>query len=241
MVNPVKPYREDSSKKEQVEEMFNNISKRYDLTNSIISLGIHHYWRKKVVQILKPYKPKIILDLATGTASLAIKLSELQVDKIIAADFADKMLEIAQKKINEKQLSSVIQLAKEDVENLSFSNNTFDVVTISFGIRNVENYSKGLDEIYRVLKNNGVLLILEFTTPKNLVIRGIYNFYFKCILPIIAWLITKDKKAYDYLPKSVSVFPQYEQLCNILKTHQFKECQYVPLSFGIATIYVAKK
>lgn len=240
-IKSIKPYPKVTSKKEQIQEMFNNISKKYDVANTTLSFGIHHYWRNKVVEKLKPYQPELILDLATGTADLSIALSALHPQKIIAADFADNMLKIAHQKILQKKLTPLIDIKKEDGENLSFEDNTFDAITIAFGIRNFEDYSKGLQEIYRTLKPGGVLMILEFTTPKNKIIKVVYNFYFKFILPIIAWLITRDKKAYDYLPSSVKAFPQYEEFCNIILTHQFKECQFIPLTGGIATIYIARK
>lgn len=241
MIEKVKPYSPDLSKKEQVKEMFNNISQKYDFANTVLSFGIHTFWRKKCVNVLKKHQPKIILDLATGTADLAIALSQLRPEKIIAADFAEKMLQLAEKKIQSKNLSSLIEVKKEDGENLTFNNETFDAVTIAFGIRNFENYKIGLSEMYRVLKPQGILLILEFTMPRNFIMKGLYSFYFKFILPIIAWIITKDKKAYDYLPNSVKAFPQYEEFCSIIKNTGFSECSYIPLTGGIASIYIAKK
>lgn len=237
----VKPYSKKGSKKEQIQIMFNAISQKYDISNNILSLGVHHYWKKKCVQLLKKFQPKWILDLATGTADVAIKLKELNPQRIIAADYADEMLLIASQKIQKKRLQHLISVQKEDGENLSFPDNTFDAVTISFGIRNFENYQKGLREIYRVLKENGVLLILEFTLPRNFLLKYLYQLYFKWLLPLIGWFIAKDKKAYDYLPNSVSAFPQYEHFCKIIEQQGFSECTYYPLTGGIATIYLAKK
>jgi len=241
MIEQVKPYTADGSKKEQVREMFNNISQKYDVTNTILSFGIHYYWRKKCRNILKKYHPQSILDLATGTADLAIDLASLQPQKIIAADYAVKMLDVAQSKIKRKKLQDLIEVKQEDGENLSFNDASFDALTISFGIRNFENYQKGLQEMYRVLKPNGILLILEFTFPKNRLIKWMYQFYFKFILPIIAWIMTGDKKAYDYLPNSVAAFPQYEEFCKIICNAGFSKCSYIPLTGGIATIYLAEK
>ncbi len=241
MIEQVKPYTADGSKKEQVKEMFNNISQKYDVTNTILSFGIHYYWRKKCRNILKKYHPQNILDLATGTADLAIELASLQPQKIIAADYAVKMLDVAQSKIQRKKLQDLIEVKQEDGENLSFNDASFDALTISFGIRNFENYQKGLQEMYRVLKPNGVLLILEFTFPKNRLVKWIYQFYFKFILPIIAWIMTGDKKAYNYLPNSVAAFPQYEEFCKIICNAGFSKCSYIPLTGGIATIYLAEK
>ncbi len=240
-IQEVKPYNKEKSKKYQVREMFNNISHKYDLANSVLSFGVHYYWRKKCIEKLKPLQPKYILDLATGTGDLAIALTQLQPEKIIAADYAERMLHIAQKKINARHLNHIIEFKQEDGENLSFADNTFNAVTISFGIRNFENYQKGLEEMYRVLKENGVLLILEFTLPQNKLVRGLYNFYFRFILPIIAWILTGDKKAYDYLPNSVASFPQYRNFCDNIISKGFKSCEYYPLTSGIATIYLARK
>ncbi|MCX7729395.1 MAG: bifunctional demethylmenaquinone methyltransferase/2-methoxy-6-polyprenyl-1,4-benzoquinol methylase UbiE [Bacteroidia bacterium] len=241
MMEEVKPYGKNTSKKEQVQKMFNNISEKYDISNTVLSLGIHYYWKKKCVTLLKPYQPKIILDLATGTADLAIFLAKLNPKKIIAADYAEQMLSIAQKKINKKQLSNTIITQKEDGENLSFADHTFDAITISFGIRNFENYIRGITEMHRVLRPGGVLLILEFTLPKNSFLKKLYEFYFRYLLPIIAWFITKDKKAYAYLPNSVAAFPQYSDFAGIIKQCGFKKCEYYPLTGGIATIYLAEK
>lgn len=180
-----------------------------------MSFGIHYYCSKKCRNILKKYHPQNILDLATGTADLAIDLASLHPQKIIAADYAVKMLDVAQSKIQRKKLQDLIEVKQEDGENLSFNNASFDALTISFGIRNFENYQKGLQEMYRVLKPNGVLLILEFTFPKNRLVKWMYQFYFKFILPIIAWIMTGDKKAYDYLPNSVAAFPQYEEFSKL--------------------------
>lgn len=237
----VKPYQSSESKKNQVHEMFNTISTEYDLLNTVLSFGIHHYWRKKCVNLLKPYRPKNILDLASGTGDLAISLVKLNPEKIIASDYAEKMLEIAQQKINHKNLNKIITTQVEDGENLSFPDNMFDAVTISFGIRNFENYQRGIENMYRVLKPGAVLLILEFTNPKSLIMKSVYGFYFKYILPLIARLFTKDKNAYGYLPKSVAAFPQYENFQKILESKGFSNCKYIPLTGGTATIYVGVK
>lgn len=237
----VKPYDHKRSKKEQIQEMFNNISEKYDKANNILSFGIHHYWRTRCIQILKPYSPAYLLDLATGTASMAIALSKLNPKKIIACDHAEKMLEVAQKKVAKKKLDHLIQIKQEDGEHLSFENDSFDAVTIAFGIRNFENYEQGLREMHRVLKPNGILLILEFTHPRNKVTKILYQTYFKFILPFVGGIITGDKKAYDYLPNSVEMFPQYEDFCQKICSLGFASCQYIPLTGGIASVYLAKK
>lgn len=237
----VKPYDSAGSKKEQVKKMFNQISVKYNLSNTILSFGVHYIWKKKCIDFLKTYQPKTILDLATGTGDIALFLTQLKPEKIVAADFAENMLSETEKRIKQKKLESILSVRKEDGENLSFEANTFDAVTISFGIRNFENYEKGLSEMYRVLKNDGVLLILEFTMPKNVLFKYVYKFYFKCILPLIAWMIAGDKKSYDYLPNSVAAFPQYDEFCKVILNQGFSECNFFPLTGGIATIYLAKK
>lgn len=241
MIENIKPYQTPSSRKTEVQQMFNNISEKYDLANNVLSLGVHQLWKKKCINILKAYKPNIILDLATGTGDLAILLTQLHPKKIFAADYADKMLQMAQQKILQKKLNHIVEVRKEDGEQLSFEDNFFDAITISFGIRNFENYQKGLQEMYRVLKPGGVLVILEFTMPRNSIIKALYSFYFKYILPIIAWFITRDKKAYDYLPASVQAFPQYEKFCSIIQQQGFSKCTFLPLTGGIATMYIAEK
>jgi demethylmenaquinone methyltransferase/2-methoxy-6-polyprenyl-1,4-benzoquinol methylase len=237
----IKPYDNTTPKKQQVYKMFNAISNKYDIANTVLSLSIHNYWKKKCVSVLKEHHPKKILDLATGTADIAIQLAHLKPNQIIAADYADNMLLIAQRKINNKKLNHLITVQKEDGENLSFEDETFDAITISFGIRNFENYQKGIAEMYRVLKSKGILLILEFSMPKNPIFKYIYKFYFKNILPLMAWIITGDKKAYEYLYDSVAAFPQYDNFCNILQQQGFSQCRYIPLTGGIATIYLAQK
>lgn len=237
----VKPYSKNGTKKEQVNVMFNRIAPKYDVANTILSFGIHHYWKKKSINILKKFTPENILDIATGTGDIAILLADLNPEKIVAVDFAENMLEIARKRIQDKQLQHLIYIQKEDGENLSFTDESFDAVTISFGIRNFENYERGINEMHRVLKKNGVLMILEFTLPKNMFLKELYFVYFKWILPIIAWFIAGDRKAYDYLPNSVQAFPQYDDLCKIILRQGFKSCEYHPLTGGIATVYIAQK
>jgi demethylmenaquinone methyltransferase/2-methoxy-6-polyprenyl-1,4-benzoquinol methylase len=238
----VVPYKEEKiSKKEQVARMFDNISNRYDFLNHFLSLGIDKAWRKKVVRLLKPSAPKVILDVATGTGDLALQALELQPDKIIGVDISEGMLDVGRKKIAAKGLSEKIELRSGDSENLPFSDNNFDAVTVGFGARNFENLEKGLSEIYRVMKPGATLIILEFSRPTRFPFKQIYNFYFKAILPKIGRLVSRDKAAYTYLPESVEAFPDGDNFMNILITIGFKNTACKPLTFGISSIYTAQK
>jgi len=228
------------NKKKQIKIMFNAIANRYDFLNHFFSLGIDIYWRKKVVQQAKHYKPKLILDLATGTADLAIALTRLKNTKIIALDIAEKMIRIAEKKIKQKKLDERINLVVGDGEALDFKENKFDLVTISLGIRNYENPNKGLKEIWRVLKNKGTIIVLEFSKPSNKILAILYNIYFTKILPFIGGLLS-SKSAYNYLPDSVEKFPYGKDFKQILEKNQFTNVKINPLTFGIVTIYIATK
>jgi demethylmenaquinone methyltransferase/2-methoxy-6-polyprenyl-1,4-benzoquinol methylase len=191
--------------------------------------------------MLKPYQPKHILDLATGTADLAIELVNLKPTQIIGGDLSAQMLAVGQTKIEAKKLTSVIQLVKTDAEKMPFNDNQFDAITIAFGVRNFENLSKGLAEMNRVLKPGGQLFILEFSKVKTFPIKQFYNLYFRYITPTIGKLFSKSSQAYSYLPNSVAVFPEGEEMCVILQESGFKNTLCKPVSFGIASIYQAEK
>jgi demethylmenaquinone methyltransferase/2-methoxy-6-polyprenyl-1,4-benzoquinol methylase len=238
----VVPYKEEKiSKKEQVAKMFDNISNRYDFLNHFLSLGIDRAWRKKAIRLLKPHAPKIMLDVATGTGDFAIQALELQPHKIIGVDISEGMLEVGRKKIAERKLNDKIELKNGDSENLPFSDNNFDAVTVGFGVRNFENLVKGLSEIYRVMKPGATLVVLEFSRPRRFPFKQIYNFYFKAILPRIGRAVSHDKAAYTYLPESVEAFPDGDNFTNILKDIGFKNTACKPLTFGISSIYTAQK
>ena len=238
----VLPYKDDSSaKKEQVARMFDNISARYDFLNHLLSMGIDKGWRKKAIAMLRPLNPKTILDVATGTGDFAIQALELSPDKITGVDISEGMLEVGRKKIEKLGLSNKIELRSGDSENLGFQENNFDAVIVAFGVRNFENLEKGLGEIFRVLKPGGMLVVLEFSRPRTFPFRQIYNFYFKAILPKIGQLISKDKSAYTYLPQSVEAFPDGAAFETILKNVGFKDTSCRPLTFGISSIYSARK
>ena len=242
MSRKVKPYKDsDLSKKEQVTKMFDTISKEYDGLNRVISFGIDVKWRKKVVDIVAKQQPENILDIATGTGDLAINLVETKASKITGLDISPGMLEVGRQKITKKGLDGTIEMILGDSENLPFSDNTFDAITVAFGVRNFENLNKGLSEILRVLKPNGVFVILETSVPTKAPFKQGYNIYTKSIMPLIGKLFSKDKVAYSYLSESASVFPYGEALNNILNKIGFINAEALPQTFGVATIYTATK
>lgn len=240
-ISEIRPYDKNQPKKQQVSEMFNNIAHRYDFLNHLLSMGIDKIWRRKVINLIKPLKPKIILDVATGTGDLALALAKVNPEKIIGLDISTGMLEKAKMKSKNAQLSQLIEFKEGDAENLPFEDNSFDVITVAFGVRNFETLSKGLKELIRVLKPSGKLFILEFSKPSNPIMRKLYFFYFYNVLPTIGKLVSKDSRAYTYLPESVSVFPDGNDLLNILKENGFNNLVCKPLTFGISSIYIASK
>lgn len=230
-----------TGKKLKVEAMFNDIAPRYDFLNHFLSLGIDIQWRKKVRKLLASYKPKKILDVATGTGDLAIELSKLHPEKIIGLDIAANMLDIGKEKVKTKKLDRVIEMQLGDSENLPFQDHYFDAVTVAFGVRNFENLQKGLKEMHRVLKPGGVAAILEFSKPKAFPVKQVYNFYFKYILPGFGQLVSKSKDAYTYLPESVSSFPEDKDFLDELLHAGFTKNTQKRLTMGIATIYIAHR
>lgn len=242
MSKNITPYKESSlSKKEQVTQMFDTISGNYDGLNRVISFGIDVKWRKKVLQLVKASNPKTILDIATGTGDLAILMAETKAEKIIGLDISVGMLEVGKQKIASKKLSQKIEMMVGDSEKMPFEDNTFDAITVAFGIRNFENLEKGLAEILRVLKPNGTFVILETSNPTKFPFKQGYVFYTKNILPLIGKLFSKDNVAYGYLSESAAVFPFGEALNNILKKTGFINVVDMPQTFGVATIYSASK
>ena len=242
MSKQIKPYKDSSlGKKEQVTKMFDTISGSYDGLNRVISLGIDVKWRNKVVALVAEKKPENILDIATGTGDLVILMTKTSAKRIIGLDISAGMLEVGKQKIEEKKLSGKIEMELGDSENMSYPNNYFDAITVSFGIRNFENLEKGLAEIYRVLKPGGIFVILETSVPTKFPFKEGYTFYTKFILPIIGQLFSKDNDAYGYLSESAANFPFGENLNNILRKISFIECKAMPQTFGVATIYTATK
>ena len=239
MANPYNS--NEKNKKEQVSHMFNAIAHRYDFLNHVLSMGIDRLWRRRAVNILKKYQPQRILDIATGTGDFAIASLKLHPTSIIGVDISEGMLQFGNEKIAKQNLSNIITLQKGDSENLTFENNSFDAITVGFGVRNFENLEKGLSEMYRVLKNDGVVAILEFSKPTSFPVKQLYWFYFKHILPGIGRLFSKDHRAYSYLPESVEEFPYGKTFESILIKVGFVNTKSIPVSFGIATIYTAEK
>ncbi|WP_339754526.1 bifunctional demethylmenaquinone methyltransferase/2-methoxy-6-polyprenyl-1,4-benzoquinol methylase UbiE [uncultured Winogradskyella sp.] len=242
MSKKVNPYKDSYlSKKVQVTKMFDTISKEYDGLNRVISFGIDVKWRNKVVKLVANENPKNILDIATGTGDLAISLTSTNAKEIIGLDISGGMLEVGRKKISSKKLDDIISMVIGDSEDLPFKDNTFDAITVAFGVRNFENLEKGLSEILRVLKPNGIFAILETSVPTNPIYKIGYKFYSKLILPTIGKLFSKDRVAYKYLSESASVFPYGEALNNILRKIGFINVEDKPQTMGVATIYTASK
>lgn len=229
------------NKKVQVEQMFDNIAPKYDFLNRLMSLGIDIQWRKKVIKRLQAARKGQFLDVATGTADLAIMLASLQPKKVIGIDISQQMLNKGDEKIIEANVQDIVSLQKADSENLPFADNTFDAATVSFGARNFENLDKGLGEMYRVLSPGGILIILEFSKVKVFPLKQLFAFYFRYITPTIGKIFSKNNTAYSYLPESVAAFPEGEEMCSILHKIGFKNSTCTPLSFGIASIYQATK
>jgi demethylmenaquinone methyltransferase/2-methoxy-6-polyprenyl-1,4-benzoquinol methylase len=228
------------TKADEVELMFNNIAPKYDLLNNLLSIGIDKIWRKKVSNIL-PADTKTVLDVATGTGELAIEIAKNKNINITGIDISQGMLDIGIVKLKNKNLSTQIKLIKADSEKLPFEDNYFDASTVAFGVRNFEHLELGLLEMKRVIKPNGKIIVLEFSKPKNFPVKQLFGFYFKTILPALGRTISKDSRAYNYLPESVQVFPEGEEFLNVLKNCGFRDCKGIKLSFGIASIYSATK
>lgn len=238
----VKPdYTSELSKRQQVEDMFNSIALRYDFLNRFLSMGIDRGWRKKAINYLVPVQPKMILDVATGTADLAIEAMRLNPEKIIGIDIAEQMLACGREKIAAKGWSDQITLTRADSEQLPFDDNMFDAITVGFGVRNFQHLEIGLAEMYRVLKPGGRLVVLEFSKPSAFPFKQIYNMYFTYILPLWGNLVSKSKNAYTYLPESVKHFPEGAEFAGYLKNAGYKGIIVKPLTFGTCSLYIADK
>lgn len=238
----IKPYEAEAGKAAQVERMFDNIAPTYDKLNHRLSWNIDKGWRKKAIGYLKPFKPKTLLDIATGTGDFALLAAQmLQLDKLIGADISEVMMAVGREKVERAGLQRVISFEKEDCTNLSYQEATFDAVTSAFGIRNFADLDKGLSEMCRVLKPGGHLSIVELTSPVSFPMKQLFHIYSHTVLPVYGRLISKDASAYSYLTKTIEAFPQGEQMVTILKRAGFREAGFKRLTFGICTMYFATK
>lgn len=228
------PYNKEQDKKTQIEDMFDNIAPRYDLLNRLLSMRVDTIWRRKLVRKAVEVNPTKILDVACGTGDLSILLAKKTSAKVDGVDLSAGMVEVGRRKISHTGLQ--IDLTVGDAEKLPYPTASFDVVTCAFGVRNFENLQAGIEEMKRVLKPGGLMLILEFSQSKNV----LFKFYFKHILPTVGGWISKDKRAYQYLPTSVGEFPSGEKFVSLLRQVGFKEAQFIPMTGSIATIYIAQ-
>ena len=221
--------------------MFNRISKKYDFLNHFLSMGIDKLWRKKAIRLLSEKPVESLLDIATGTGDFAIEALKLNPKQVIAADISEGMLQVGKDKVKKKKIDHIISFELGDAENLRFENDSFDAITVGFGVRNFENLEKGLADMYRVLKPNGQVAILEFSKPRKFPIKQLYHFYFLNILPFVGRIVSKDASAYTYLPESVQEFPDGQKFLNIMEKIGYKNIKQHPVSFGIASIYMGEK
>ena len=221
--------------------MFDNIAHNYDFLNHLLSAGIDNIWRKKAIKHIAKYNPKITMDMASGTGDFAIDtVKYIDLEKLVALDLSEKMLEIGKQKSFKKGIKN-IEWVKGDSENLDFKDNTFDAMTVGFGVRNFGNLEKGLSEMHRVLKNGAPLVVLEVSEPDTFPIKQIFSIHFNYILPFVGKIFSKDDRAYSYLPESVKAFPKGTKFVEILKKVGFKNVKYKPLTFGICAMYTCEK
>ena len=238
----IKPYGNEGTKGEQVERMFDTIAHSYDLLNHTLSLGIDKRWRKAAIDSLRPYTPKRILDVATGTGDFALLAArELHPAELLGVDLSEGMMSVARQKAERDHMSSVIHFQKEDCLNLSLDSDSFDAVTVAYGIRNFEDLDKGLGEMLRVLRPGGRLVIIELTAPTHFPMRQLFHLYSHILMPMIGRLVSRDSKAYSYLPATMEAFPQGEVMQEILQKNGFAEVQFKRFTFGLSTLYTACK
>lgn len=232
---------QQQSKKVLVRDMFDGIAHRYDFLNHFLSLGIDRQWRKKALKHLSDYRNPHILDVATGTGDFAIASLKYHPSAVVGIDLSEQMLRMGKEKLKKKGLDGIIKLQAGDSENLQFAGETFDAVTVAFGVRNFENLEKGLKEMARVLRPGGKAIILEFSKPSGSFFRGLFNFYFFNILPVLGKIVSRHSSAYTYLPESVDAFPSGKEFTDVMQNCGFHSVNARPLSGGIATIYTGIK
>lgn len=238
----IKPYKENGTKREQVERMFNHLAKSYDLLNHLLSLGIDKRWRRVAIDTLGNHHPQHVLDIATGTGDFAILNAKRNHPfQIIGADISEGMMEVAREKVQREGLQHVISFQREDCTQLSFACDTFDAVTVAYGVRNFENLRDGIAEMYRVLKPGGHLLIVELSVPPRFPMKQLFGIYAHLVMPFIGWLVSHDKSAYTYLPQSMEAFPQAEVLEPMLHEIGFNDVTWKRFTFGLSTMYIAEK
>ena len=238
----IKPYDKKGKKSEQVEQMFDNIAHAYDKLNHTLSMGIDRSWRRKAINWLRPFRPQRIMDVATGTGDFAIlACKELQPEQLIGTDISEGMMNVGREKVKKAGLSDKISFAKEDCTSLSFDDNTFDAITVAFGIRNFDNLDKGLSEMCRVLIPGGQLVILELTTPESFPMKQLFAIYSKFVIPLLGRILSKDNNAYRYLPQTIKAFPQGEIMKGVITRAGFTTVNFQRLTFGICTLYTATK
>ncbi len=239
----VNPYRDDlRPKTAQVRDMFDSIAPAYDFMNRAMTFGIDRSWRSKAVKLIKAKQPRTILDIATGTADLAIKLAkELDPESVTGVDLSEGMIEIGRRKVEAEKLSDVINLQQADCLALPFDNNSFDCVTVAYGVRNFEHLDRGYSEMLRVLRPGGMICVLELSTPISPLVKPFYKLYTSCIIPAAGRLVSKDVRAYSYLPESIAAVPQGERMLGLMSDAGFTDCRCIPLTFGTCSIYLAEK
>lgn len=234
----IKPYDDDSEKGAQVERMFDGIAHSYDLLNHTLSLGIDRRWRRAAIDSLRPYAPQRILDVATGTGDFALLAArELQPKELLGVDLSEGMMDVARKKVAEAELGEVIRFQKEDCLSLSLASESFDAVTVAYGIRNFADLDRGLSEMHRVLRPGGRLVIIELTAPRRFPMRQGFWLYSHVLMPLVGKIVSHDAKAYTYLPATMEAFPQGEQMKGILEKAGFREVQFKRFTFGLSTLY----
>ena len=238
----IKPYVGNAHKREQVEQLFDNIAPTYDALNHTLSFGFDRSWRRKAVRTLMAYNPATVLDIATGTGDFALAIArKLKLRHVMAVDISEGMMRVGREKAVREGLHDVVRFQKEDCSHLSFADNSFDAVTVTFGVRNFENLDACLREIHRVLNKEGHLILLELSYPYKRLWRALFNIYSKVVMPVVGRLISGDDSAYTYLPETMAAFPQGEVMREILLKNGFSQARFRRLTMGICTLYVAEK
>jgi demethylmenaquinone methyltransferase/2-methoxy-6-polyprenyl-1,4-benzoquinol methylase len=242
MSETITPYGTGADKKEQVAEMFDHIAPKYDLLNQVLSLGIHKAWRRRTVKQIADLKPRVVMDVATGTGDLAIEVvKQLKPEKVVGVDISEGMMNLGRQKVKAKNLDNIISFQLGDSENLPFAPETFDAITVGFGVRNFAHLEIGMKGMYNVLKPGGKLAVLEFSKPHKFPMKQLVNFYYRFILPLVGRMVSSDKRAYTYLPESIQAFPEGEKFLEVMKKAGFENVKWQPLTFGVASIYTGIK